>query len=169
MTDNEKKKSIFSNPFFQIYIWGVIFLTFFDPLISFRKGEVSARNKTCYSNIRILQGAVEMYNMDSKTMMTTLDQSILIKEGYLKSQKDIKCPEYSIEATYSGEHLMDDGEIICSYHGGLITKGPYDKKEEAENQIGYKVLQYTGKFIVRFLSALIWPVALLFYLFRIIP
>ena len=43
------------------------------------------------------------------------------------------------------------------------------KKEEEENQIGYKVLQYTGKFIVRFLSALIWPVALLFYLFRIIP
>ena len=48
----------------------------------------SARDKACFSNIRVIQGAVEMYNMDvdGDSMMRNLDIDILIKEKYLKSE-----------------------------------------------------------------------------------
>ncbi len=38
-----------------------------------------ARDKACFSNIRVIQGAVEMYNMDVATMMRTLDMDVLIE------------------------------------------------------------------------------------------
>ena len=33
----------------------------------------SARDKACFSNIRVIEGAVEMYNMDVSTMMEELN------------------------------------------------------------------------------------------------
>ena len=44
----------------------------------------NARLKACFSNILILQGALEMYNMDHIVMMKELDIPTLIKEKYLK-------------------------------------------------------------------------------------
>jgi competence protein ComGC len=177
MSDKVKKKSIFSNVFFLIYLAGVIILTFLGSLLSslsFKKVHYSVRDKACYSNIRVLQGAVEMYNMDHETMMTILDQRQLRDSHYIKTDHDLICPETSIGATYSGDHLTDDGEIICSYHGGLISKGPYDKVKESQkakeskNQIVNKILPY----LVNFLNSLFWPlwlVGALLYLLHIIP
>lgn len=168
MPKKEKKKSIFSNVFFQIYLIGVIVFIFSEPFFSFRRREASLRYKACYSKIRVLMGAVEMYNMDNETMMTTLDQNTLIKEKYLKETENLVCPERS-DATYSGENLTGDGEIICSYHGGVTAKGPYDKELEIENSIVNSILHYLGKIIIRIPGALLWPVALAFFLLRIIP
>ena len=168
MSDKVKKKSIFSNVFFLIYIAGFIIITFFDPSASFRRVHHSARDKACYSNIRVIQGAVEMYNMDHRTMMTTLDQSLLIEEKYIKSPYPLTCPETSKGGKYSGEHLLDDVEIICSYHGGLIAEGPYDKDKELQNQIVYKVQKYLEECIERAPYALLWPVKLVFFVFQTI-
>ncbi len=173
MSDKVKKKSIFSNVFLQIYLAGIVIIIFLNLLIpSFKRVHHSARDKACYSNIRVLQGAVEMYNMDIETMMTTLDQSILRESLYIKASNDLICPETSKGGTYSGEHLTDDGEIICSYHGGLIAKGPYNKEQEIKNQILYKVQQYLIKLFEGALPALLWPlwlVGALLYLLHIIP
>ena len=77
MSDKVKKKSIFSTVFLYIYLIGVVGFIFLNLLIpSFKRVHHSSRDKVCYSNIRVLQGAVEMYNMDIETMMTTLEQSI---------------------------------------------------------------------------------------------
>jgi competence protein ComGC len=87
-----------------------------------------SRKRVCYSNIRILQGAVEMYNMDVATMTNILDQEELRKSGYIKGSADLTCPESYKKGTYSGTNLTEDGEIICSYHGGLKTEGEYDRE-----------------------------------------
>ena len=100
---------------------------------NFKKARASARQKACYSNIRVLQGAVEMYNMDVSTMMTTLNQGTLRNGKYLKGTADLMCPETSKQKGYkeSGD-LTDNGEITCGYHGGLIQKGPYDTENGAK-------------------------------------
>ena len=172
MSDKVKKKSIFSNVFFLIYLAGFIILTLFDPLASFRRVHHSARDKACYSNIRVLQGAVEIYNMDNSmnkgTTMSSLDQNILLEKGYIRGSDILKCPETTKNATYSGEHLTEDGEIICSYHGGLIAEGPYNKDKEYKNQIVYKVQVYLEDCLKRTPGALLWPVGLVFLVFQII-
>ena len=99
---------------------------------NFKKARASARQKACYSNIRVIQGAVEMYNMDVSTMMTSLDQSILISGKYIKAKDPLICPETSRSGKYGGSSLTDDGEITCSYHGGLITAGSYDEEQNAK-------------------------------------
>lgn len=70
----------------------------------------------CYSNIRVLTGAVEMYNMDHATMMSTLDTDTLVKEHYLKYPP--KGPDPDCEY-YSEGDLIEDGIIACKKHGAL--------------------------------------------------
>ncbi len=97
---------------------------------NFKKARASARQKACYSNMRVIQGAVEMYNMDVSTMMETLNQGTLRNGKYIKATADLICPETSRNGKYGNTgKLTDDGEITCSYHGGLIQKGTYDTEQ----------------------------------------
>ena len=83
---------------------------------NFKAAKASAREKACFSNQRVLMGAVEMYNMDHDTMMTTLDIPTLVKEKYLKSAPvgpEPECEYFSI-----GD-LSGDGVVACKRHGGL--------------------------------------------------
>ena len=164
MADNSKHKNSHSSILFYIYLIGFIAYILFGPNPNYRRyGGGSARYKVCYSNLRILQGALEMYNMDVDPMMTTLDQSLLREGHYIKANEDLVCPEKSKHATYSGEHLTEDGEIICSYHGGLIAKGPYNDEEiEREKQ------EYFKGYIDKIPYALAWPALLAIIGFNII-
>ena len=100
---------------------------------NFKKARASARQKACYSNIRVLQGAVEMYNMDVSNMMTSLDQQKLIDAKYVKAASPLMCPETSKgNPTYGGTELTENGEITCGYHGGLISEGKYDQEQNAK-------------------------------------
>ena len=83
---------------------------------NFKAARGSARQKACFSNIRVLQGAVEMYNMDNSVMMTDLDIPTLVKEKYLKSAP--KGPEPECEY-YSTGDLTKDGVVGCKMHGTL--------------------------------------------------
>jgi competence protein ComGC len=109
-----------------IVISSIIILTMIS-VPEYPRQRPSARQKSCYSNMRVLMGAVEMYNMDHSIMMKELDQKKLISEKYLKGP-ELTCPESYEKGTYSGTKLDDVGEVICSYHGGLITEGKYDKE-----------------------------------------
>ena len=89
----------------------------------------SARDKACFSNQRVIQGAVEMYNMDVPTMMHQLDLKILIEEKYLKSEPSK--PETTCEYTNVGD-LAANGFVICKYHGDverLVYSEFFDKNE----------------------------------------
>ena len=83
---------------------------------NFKKARDSARQKACFSNIRVLTGAMEMYNMDHNTMMHTLDIDALVKGGYLKSAPT--SPEPDCEY-YSEGDLTEDGVICCKRHGNI--------------------------------------------------
>lgn len=83
---------------------------------NFKTSRFQARHKACYSNIRVIQGAVEMYNADSSSQMSYLNMANLVKGGYIKP--GIKCPETNKE-DYYGENLDSDGEVYCLKHGNL--------------------------------------------------
>ena len=113
----------------------------------------SHRDKACFSNQRVILGAIEMYNMDHSTFITDLVDSdvstytsILVKEGYLKSP--ISRPEYKCKYQSIGD-LTDNGMIYCEFHGtadGIkirpdMTQREYEqelerkKKEEERKRI----------------------------------
>lgn len=82
---------------------------------NFKKAREQAREKSCYANIRVILGAVEMYNMDNSTMCSTIDQAALgtTLSGYLKQAPN--CP--STGGGYSGSDLHNVGKICCTVHG----------------------------------------------------
>ncbi len=78
-----------------------------------------AKKASCFSNQRILQGAIEMYNMDHSTMMTTIDMETLVKEHYLI--KELVGPEPQCEYESIGD-LTQDGYINCKFHGNPMNR-----------------------------------------------
>ncbi len=87
---------------------------------NFKKARASARQKACYSNIRVIQGAVEMYNMDVSTMMVGLSMTNLTKGNYMKTSPI--GPETTCK--YTGSDLAGNGSVYCSYHGDLEGRTP---------------------------------------------
>ncbi|MBR4570717.1 MAG: hypothetical protein IKO19_08670 [Candidatus Riflebacteria bacterium] len=128
----EKKKKSYLGIAFTTFLILVITYIIFMP--NFRKGGGRDPRITCYSNLRVIQGAVEMYNMDIKTMMTDLDIERLIEGKYLKEKPRSPRPECRY---FSDGDLTDTGEICCEIHGGLIAEANSDiiRKEEREKRI----------------------------------
>ena len=91
-------------------------------------GRPNARLKSCFSNQRVLAGAVEIYNMDVKqeNMMHSLNQEILLKEKYIKTP--IQGPEKDCRYFSVGD-LAQDGIICCEYHGDILQKHMKSKAE----------------------------------------
>lgn len=83
---------------------------------NFKKARESARQKACYSNIRVILGAIEMYNMDNSDMMTDVQISLLTAGKYLKSEPTK--PETGCSYSASGD-VTDTGVVICSLHGDV--------------------------------------------------
>lgn len=78
-----------------------------------------AREKACYANMRVLQAATEMYNMDNKVVLKRVDISRLQRGGYLKVPP--VCPETGNRYESSGD-LSQSGHIRCvgrSGHGSV--------------------------------------------------
>lgn len=70
------------------------------------------RMQSCYSNIRVIQSAVEKYNIKyRKTPMRQLDIDELIDSGFLKEK--VICPENKSNKYISLGNLTKDGEISC--------------------------------------------------------
>ena len=134
MFKNKKKKknSIFSSVFFWMLFWFYVFWvigwTFFGPVRNYGFSNKSIpRQKACYSNIRVIQGAVEMYNMDSEIMMNDLKIGVLRQGNYLKN--DPILPENS--CVYTGNELNNTGSVYCTYHGDIqgMTPGIYSNNQ----------------------------------------
>lgn len=108
----------------------VFFISFEIPLFAYRP---ASRAKHCQSNLRVLQGAVEMYNMDHEKMIDTVVpgrnyeefEKVLINEKYLKNflyrpEKD--CSYGFIDASATGTYF-------CKRHGTQdLFCDDYDKK-----------------------------------------
>ncbi len=89
---------------------------------NFRKARQQARQKACQANMRVLQGAVEMYNMDSNQMISA---GLLIDQ--LSSGKYIKSepigPESGCSYSASGD-LAAEGVVMCDLHGSVESPVP---------------------------------------------
>ncbi len=128
----EKKKKSYISIIFNTII--ILALTYIIFMPNFGKGGGHDPRITCYSNLRVIQGAVEMYNMDIKTMMSDLDIERLLEGKYLKEKPRSPRPECRY---FSDGDLTDTGEICCELHGGLIaeTRSEIAKRVEREKRI----------------------------------
>lgn len=82
---------------------------------NFRKARESARQKACYSNLRVILGAIEMYNMDNSSMMDDLSVAKLVSGKYLKAEP--VPPE--THCSYLGSGIIENGRVWCKYHGDV--------------------------------------------------
>ncbi len=116
-----------------VIIYAVIMIGIMNsPVINQKHNHGSASEKNCFSNQRVIAGAIEMYNMDSKEEMKTLDLDSLVKKGYLKSKPENKdgwgnvC-EYYVEGDLSKEI---GNSIFCKTHGNPYKTEETKKKGE---------------------------------------
>lgn len=82
-----------------------------------RRHHGSSREKACYANMRVLLGAIEMYNMDNTEMVDVLDGELmdrLVAGQYLKRKMSYPTPQCRYGSL---GHLTGDGTIVCSSHG----------------------------------------------------
>ncbi len=110
------------------------FITLVEP--PRRSHPSSSFQQKCYTNQRLIQGAIEMYFMDHYTKMTSLDLSLLVKEKYLKGEPKKptdKCEYYLIDED-------EVGYVSCKEHGSCMAKA--SKKQEEEKTISNKTIKY---------------------------
>lgn len=82
-----------------------------------RGRSLRAREKACYANMRVLLGAIEMYNMDNPVMINRVDDGTerrMIDGKYLKA--NLSKPETGCRYSSSGD-LSGEGRILCDVHG----------------------------------------------------
>lgn len=104
------------------------------PSDYFRKPWPIIRQKECFSNIRILTRATEMYNMSESTKITEINDStynILIEKKYLKAIPIL--PEKKCQYLSEGD-ISKDGYIYCKYHGDLEGRKECDFNKEYDSK-----------------------------------
>ncbi len=86
----------------------------------------TAREKACYANMRVLLGAIEMYNMDHRDMIGFYNQAVparkLQTEQYLKSVP--QCPEQGASTYYTMRSLKSPNAAPPAEGFGLDTDIP---------------------------------------------
>ncbi|MBF0499124.1 MAG: prepilin-type N-terminal cleavage/methylation domain-containing protein [Candidatus Riflebacteria bacterium] len=85
---------------------------------NFRKAREQAREKACYANMRVVLGAIEMYNMDNSSMLSSYGPTVetsLISGQYLKTP--ISKPETGCVLGSTGGSTAGDVKITCPVHG----------------------------------------------------
>ncbi len=103
----------------KVSLWGAYSFLPVAPLMipNFRKAREQAREKACYANMRVILGAVEMYNMDHPVMLQAIDERHL---SPLKDMQYLKCeisrPETGCSYYTLGD-LTGNGMICCALHG----------------------------------------------------
>lgn len=97
---------------------------------NFRKAREQARRNACHANCRVLQGAVEMYNMDNVNMITNMSESIantLLNQQYIREVP--KCPSagvftYQAFAGSGGDSDLTKGGLVgCGGNGNHGVPG----------------------------------------------
>ena len=113
-------------------IKNIIFIVIFfllvvsvGPVLAYKSALVDSEKKNCFTNQRLLAGAIEMYNMDNSEMIDNffpgLDyencEKILIEKGYLKEMLIIP----NRDCSYGGINVTGSGTIFCKLHGSVYN------------------------------------------------
>ena len=163
---NKKQKNISRILIETIVVFIITYILTCMAQPGFSPPRASARQKACFSNIRILTGAVEMYNMDHKELIDEFNEktlNLLYDGKYLKGDIYLPTPRCKY---YSKGDLKDieNGYIYCEYHGDLEKRIPDKIDENLEYQLREKAK--TKKIISLGIPALI--ISALFFLQAII-
>lgn len=103
-----------------------------------KHGYVRNTEKACFSNIRLVQGAVEMYNMDFSPAMESLNIDVLKEKGYLKPEYTYK-EEKDCELLSEG-NLFENGYVYCKKHKTPeIALEEKKQKEKEQNSFSYVI------------------------------
>jgi len=93
---------------------------------NFNRARAQAKKKSCVSNMKTMEGAIELYQMENSIPAGTAPSVTDLKtKGYLKTEP--KCPgsgTYAI-AMPSGTNAVTD--ITCTIHGSLQAQDGADK------------------------------------------
>lgn len=84
----------------------------------------AAYARACAANMRVMTGAIEMYNMDHSEMLKEPDFSmfseggVMLETGLLK--QPIQLPTDKCSYSFTGDFSdIDSGVISCSVHGTI--------------------------------------------------
>ena len=107
----------------KILLFALIAVLISSPVFARR---YSDPQKSCFTNMRLLLGALEMYNMDNDEMIHEMNEDVIevLKRGnYLKGD-DFYCPKKREPGHYHNQgDLCEDGVIYCDYHGSVEGNG----------------------------------------------
>lgn len=90
-----------------LIVFAVVFVGAFLSVPNFKKAREQARDKACFSNQRVISGAIEMYEMDNGPI-TSFDLKRLVDQQYMRTAPT--CPE---QGTYS---MTYNKKVYCSKH-----------------------------------------------------
>lgn len=99
---------------------------------NFRKAREQSREKACYANMRVLLGAVEMYNMDNNELLDVVTENeipLLVERKYLKSEP--VRPEAGCAYGTVGD-LSSQGTLVCALHGTVESSEDLQGGQPAE-------------------------------------
>ncbi|MBR4328339.1 MAG: hypothetical protein IKP71_00625 [Candidatus Riflebacteria bacterium] len=147
--DNKKKKQSCLSTLIQAFILSCI-TTFivFSVQNPGKKSRAFPRQKACFSNLKIIAKAVEIYNMDNAVKITELNDStleLLINSKYLKQKPQ---PPELTRCFYSSEgDITKSGYIYCKYHGDLkgIKECEFNKEHDIK---AYELSQKYGTLVI---------------------
>lgn len=116
----------------------------------------TVRIKACCANLRVISGAIEMYNMDNDNKMTDVDLTILSspEAGYLKGIP--KCPD-------GGQYLPQgdmttDGVPKCTIHGTVVEATEFINRQRKREELRVYLMAALigGGFLTFFVVRKIW-------------
>ncbi len=136
-----------------VILFSILMIYCFINLFSYHRHNVVLVGKTCFNNIRVLNGAAEMFNMDNSNTMTELDINELINKKYIK--KNYLTMEDKYCNYQSKGDLTKDGEIYCVLHGSLSHQNTYEEMQEiiaklegeSATKVSYSINQLSSSII----------------------
>ena len=141
MSSNDKKPRNISVILLET---GIVFIIVFILTCmgapSYTPPRSSMRQKACYSNIRVLAGAIEMYNMDHQDTFKELNEKTLnnlYEEKYIKGDINLPTPR----CNYRSEGIIKEngaGFVYCDYHGDIEDKMPDRMDDKFESELRNK-------------------------------
>ncbi|MEZ7891525.1 MAG: prepilin-type N-terminal cleavage/methylation domain-containing protein [Candidatus Wallbacteria bacterium] len=102
---------------------------------NFNRARLQAKKKACTSNMKTIEGAVELYNMEnSVTEANVVQTATLSSMGYLKTEP--KCPgagSYTVANKALAGGTGKKTEVTCSIHGDLSEQDGSQKDKGVTN------------------------------------
>ena len=165
-SNDEKPRNISAILLETAIVFIVVFVLTCMAVPTYSAPRASTRQKACYSNIRVLYGAIEMYNLDHKDTFKELNEKTLnslYDEKCLKGDINLPTPR----CNYRSEGIIKEngeGFVYCDYHGDIENKMPDNMDDKFESELRNQA--QTKKTLVLITPALIF--AAVFFLQAII-